>query len=64
MARQTFTKGQVVYTKSYSGWRKVIVADPDVAKRAYSNYGSRREQFVHYVGVQYVNEDGTVGEDT
>jgi hypothetical protein len=63
MARQTFEKGQTVYVAYYSrhNWRKAVVATPDVVKQSFGYYGKRRD--IHYVGICYVKDDGTVDVD-
>ncbi len=62
MARQTFEKGQTVYVARYSRnhWRKAVVANPDIEKTAYGFGPANRT--IHYVGISYVKDDGTVDE--
>lgn len=58
MARQGFHKGQTVYTRNYANsYRKGIVANPDVIRKAFAMGNGRN---VHYVSVAYVDQDGKV----
>lgn len=58
MARQQFEQGQTVYMRTYgNSYRKGIVAEPDVKRKAFTG-GNGRD--VHYVSVAYVDQDGAV----
>jgi hypothetical protein len=64
MARQQFEQGQTVYVARYSrhNWRKAVVATPDVVKPSFGYYRGKSRD-IHYVGVCYVKDDGTVDVD-